>query len=148
EGWRTGPIGRDLFRVRNVKPLWSRFGTIAGVGLGGLDMWLTSLFGGWSPFGTLGHGKPDHAALDPASRHRPIDYPKGDGALTFARLSSVFLSNIAHDENQPPHLVVGDADLQRRSEHDVFAGPSTRYCPAAVYEWVEGETGPRFVVNA
>jgi electron-transferring-flavoprotein dehydrogenase len=106
------------------------------------------MFNGWSPFGTLSHGKPDHGSLVPAARRRPIAFPRPDGALTFDRLSSVFLSNISHEENQPPHLVVADPALQRASEHDVFAGPSTRYCPAGVYEWIEGPDGPRYVINA
>ena len=154
--WRASDIGRDLKRVRNVKPLWSRFGTLAGIALGGLDMWLNTLFG-VSPFGTLKHGKIDAAALDPASKHSRIDYPKADGVLTFDRLSSVFLSNTNHDENEPVHLLVRDMELQKRSEHDVFAGPSTRYCPAGVYEWVDKDGNPaadpaakdvRFVINA
>ncbi|TJV12045.1 MAG: electron transfer flavoprotein-ubiquinone oxidoreductase, partial [Mesorhizobium sp.] len=90
--WRATDIGKDLKKVRNVKPLWSRFGTVVGVGIGGLDMWLNSLFG-FSPFGTLKHGKADHATLEPAARHKKIAYPKPDGVLTFDRLSSVFLSN-------------------------------------------------------
>ena len=134
--WRATDIGKDLKKVRNVKPLWSRFGTIVGVGLGGLDMWLNTLFG-VSPFGTLKHGKADYATLEPATQHQKIAYPKPDGVLTFDRLSSVFLSNTNHEENEPVHLVVGDSELQKRSEHDVFAGPSTRYCPAGVYEWVD-----------
>ncbi|MCQ8781109.1 electron transfer flavoprotein-ubiquinone oxidoreductase [Mangrovibrevibacter kandeliae] len=147
-GWRSSSIGRDLYPVRNVKPLWSRWGTGLGVLLGGIDMWTNSLFG-VSLFGTLGHGKPDHAATEPAARHQPIPYDKPDGVLTFDRLSSVFLSNTNHEEDQPVHLVVKDMALQKRSEHDVYAGPSQRYCPAAVYEWVE-EAGaePRFVINA
>ncbi|WP_244487909.1 4Fe-4S dicluster domain-containing protein, partial [Aminobacter sp. DSM 101952] len=123
-------------KVRNVKPLWSRFGTILGVGLGGLDMWLNTLFG-VSPFGTLRHGKTDAQSLEPAAKHSKIDYPKPDGVLTFDRLSSVFLSNTNHEENQPVHLQVRDMELQKRSEYGVFAGPSSRYCPAGVYEWVD-----------
>jgi electron-transferring-flavoprotein dehydrogenase len=146
--WRTGPIGRDLHPVRNVKPLWSRFGTLAGLGLGGLDMWLTTLFRGWSPFGTLRHGKSDAAALRPAREFAPIAYPRPDGKLTFDRLSSVYLTNTNHAEDEPVHLLVRDAELQLRSEHDVYAGPSTRYCPAGVYEWRESADGPHFVINA
>ncbi|TIL50596.1 MAG: electron transfer flavoprotein-ubiquinone oxidoreductase, partial [Mesorhizobium sp.] len=71
------------------------------------------------------------------AKYEKIAYPKPDGVLTFDRLSSVFLSNTNHEENEPVHLIVGDAALQQRSEHDVFAGPSTRYCPAGVYEWVD-----------
>src|SRR5690606_25871039 len=135
-------------RVRNVKPLWSRFGTLLGIPLAGIDMWLTTLFRGWSPFGTLRHGKPDSATLDPAAQHSPIAYPKPDGVVSFDRLSSVFLSNTNHEENQPVHLKVADLALQKSSEHDVYAGPSTRYCPAGVYEWIEEPTGPRFQINA
>ncbi|WP_404401394.1 4Fe-4S dicluster domain-containing protein [Pelagibacterium halotolerans] len=147
EGWRDGPIGADLRKVRNVKPLWSRFGTILGVGLGGLDMWTNQLFG-VSLFGTLKHGKTDAAALEPASGHSKIEYPKPDGVLTFDRLSSVYLSNTNHDEDQPVHLHVSDPALQQSSEHDVYDGPSARYCPAGVYEWVEEEGEPRYVINA
>jgi len=138
DAWRGSEIGKDLKRVRNVKPLWSRFGTILGIGLGGIDMWLNTLLG-FSPFGTLRHGKPDHATLEPAEKHAPIDYPKPDGVLTFDRLSSVFLSNTNHEEDQPVHLQVKDMELQQASEYGVYAGPSTRYCPAGVYEWVDAE---------
>ncbi len=144
--WRSSPIGRDLWRVRNAKPLWSKLGTFLGIALGGLDMWTNAL--GFSLFGTLKHGKPDHATLKPAAECARISYPKPDGKLTFDRLSSVFLSNTNHEEDQPPHLKVKDMDLQKRSEHDVFAGPSARYCPAGVYEWVEEAGGPKFVINA
>ena len=147
EAWRASPIGYDLKRVRNVKPLWSRYGTMAGVALGGLDMWLSELFG-WSPFGTMSHGKPDHECLLPLSEVTPIKYDKPDGVLTFDRLSSVFLSNTNHEEDQPVHLKVKDIDLQKGSEHDVYGGPSQRYCPAGVYEWVEGEGGVRYQINA
>src|SRR5690606_28783595 len=101
--WRDTAIGKDLKKVRNVKPLWSRFGTIAGVAVGGLDMWVNTLFG-FSPFGTMKHGKTDAASLEPASKHSRIAYPKPDGVLTFDRLSSVFLSNTNHEENEPVHL--------------------------------------------
>jgi electron-transferring-flavoprotein dehydrogenase len=144
--WRSSAVGRDLFRVRNVKPLWSKFGTVLGVVLGGLDMWCNTL--GFSPFGTLSHAKPDRKTLDQAKAHAPVSYPKPDGKLTFDRLSSVFLSNTNHEEDQPVHLKVADMNLQKTSEHDIYAGPSNRYCPAGVYEWVEETAGPRFVINA
>ena len=145
-GWRDSAIGRDLWKVRNAKPLWSRFGTMLGIALGGLDMWTNTL--GFSLFGTLAHEKPDHATLTPAAKAERIPYPKPDGVLTFDRLSSVFLSNTNHEENQPPHLIVADKTLQKTSEHDVYAGPSARYCPAAVYEWVEEGANPTYVINA
>jgi electron-transferring-flavoprotein dehydrogenase len=146
--WRAGEIGQDLKRVRNVKPLLSRFGTVLGTALGGLDMWTNELFG-FSFFGTQKHGKRDSECLEPAAQHKPIDYPKPDGEVTFDKLSSVFLSNTNHEEDQPIHLKVKDMELQKTSEHDVYAGPSNRYCPAGVYEWVEeGEDAPRFQINA
>lgn len=145
-GWRNSKIGKDLWRVRNAKPLWSKFGTYIGIALGGLDMWTNTL--GFSLFGTQGHGKPDYASLKPASECTPIEYPRPDGKITFDRLSSVFLSNTNHEEDQPPHLKVADMALQKASEHDVFAGPSSRYCPAGVYEWVEEAGNPKFVINA
>ncbi len=145
-GWRGSEIGRDLWKVRNVKPLWSKLGTMVGVALGAIDMWTNTL--GFSLFGTLSHGKPDHATLEPAEKSPRIAYPKPDGKLTFDRLSSVFLSNTNHEEAQPPHLVVGDLALQKTSEHDVYGGPSARYCPAGVYEWVEEGGQPKFVINA
>ncbi|MFZ5692650.1 MAG: electron transfer flavoprotein-ubiquinone oxidoreductase [Pseudomonadota bacterium] len=144
--WRTSPVGKDLWPVRNVKPLWSKFGTIVGIALGGLDMW-TNTFG-FSLFGTQKHGKPDWQCLKPARDCTPIAYPKPDGKLTFDRLSSVFLSNTNHEENQPPHLKVANMALQKSSEHDVFAGPSTRYCPAGVYEWIGEGAELKFVINA
>jgi electron-transferring-flavoprotein dehydrogenase len=145
-GWRSSPIGKDLWRVRNAKPLWSKLGTLIGIALGGLDMWTNTL--GFSLFGTLKHGKADFATLKPAAESKPIVYPRPDGKLTFDKLSSVFLSNTNHEEDQPPHLVVKDMALQKASEHDVFAGPSSRYCPAGVYEWVEEGGDSKYVINA
>ncbi|MBX3531681.1 MAG: electron transfer flavoprotein-ubiquinone oxidoreductase [Rhizobiaceae bacterium] len=153
--WRASDIGRDLKKVRNVKPLWSKLGLV-GVAIGGIDMWLNTLFG-VSPFGTLKHGKTDAKSLEPAANFKKIAYAKPDGVLTFDRLSSVFLSGTNHEEDQPVHLQVKDMGLQERSEHDVFAGPSTRYCPAGVYEWVDKDGNAaadpnikdvRFVINA
>ena len=109
DAWRSSPIGKDLKRVRNVKPLWSKLGTVVGVGLGGVDMWCNTL--GFTLFGTLRHGKPDSETLLPAAQCKRIDYPKPDGQISFDRLSSVFLSNTNHSENQPGHLHVGNADV-------------------------------------
>jgi electron-transferring-flavoprotein dehydrogenase len=151
EAWRSSEIGRDLYRVRNVKPLWSRLGTFAGVSLGGLDMWLCELFG-WSPFGTMRHGKPDHATLKPLAEVEPIVYPKPDGVLTFDRLSSVFLSNTNHEEDQPSHLVLADPSIPIRENLPRYGEPARLYCPAGVYEVVyadaERRTDPKFVINA
>jgi electron-transferring-flavoprotein dehydrogenase len=145
--WRSSEIGRDLWKVRNAKPLWSRFGTFAGIGLAGLDMWTNTI--GFSLFGTLKHGKADYETLKPAAQCTPIAYPKPDGVLTFDKLSSVFISNTNHEEDQPSHLIVADMAKQKASEYGVYAGPSQRYCPAGVYEWVtDNGSEPRFVINA
>jgi electron-transferring-flavoprotein dehydrogenase len=151
EAWRSTEIGEDLFRVRNVKPLWSRFGTVVGVGLGGLDMWMNQLLG-VSFFGTLGHGKPDHATLKPIAEAEPIPYPRPDGVLTFDKLSSVFLSNTNHEEDQPSHLVLKDPSVPIRENLPKYGEPARLYCPAGVYEVVYGDaerrTDPQFVINA
>lgn len=148
--WPASDIGRDLWRVRNAKPLWSRLGTTLGIPAGGLDMWANTL--GIPLFGTLRHGKADAETLLPQNQYAPIKYPSPDGRLTFDRLSSVFVSNTNHEEDQPPHLKVADMALQKTSEHDVYGGPSQRYCPAGVYEWVQETSGsgasPKFVINA
>jgi electron-transferring-flavoprotein dehydrogenase len=146
--WRNSDIGKDLWKVRNVKPLWSRFGTYAGLVLGGLDMWSNTL--GFSVFGTLKHTKTDRATLKPARRAAKINYPKPDGVLSFDKLSSVFLSGTLHEENQPVHLRVQDMQLQLESEWGKYGGPSQHYCPAGVYEWVqaEGQAAPHYVINA
>jgi len=144
--WRGSDIGRDLWKVRNAKPLWSKLGTYLGIAAGGIDMWASTL--GLPLFGTLRHGKPDYATLLPAVGCRRPVYAKPDGKLTFDRLSSVFVSNTNHEEDQPPHLKVADMALQKSYEHDIFCGPSQLYCPAGVYEWVEEGGISRFVINA
>ncbi|MGL4729278.1 MAG: electron transfer flavoprotein-ubiquinone oxidoreductase [Bosea sp. (in: a-proteobacteria)] len=151
DGWRASAIGRDLKPVRNVKPLWSKFGTIGGVALGGIDMWLNELFG-VSPFGTMKHGKQDHATLKPLSEVTPIVYPKPDGVVSFDKLSSVFMSATNHEEDQPAHLKLADASVPVAKNLPVYGEPARLYCPAGVYEIVYGDvaakTDPRFVINA
>ncbi len=147
EAYRASHVYKDLKRVRNVKPLWSRFGTILGVPLSALDMWTNQLFG-LSLFGTLKHGKPDHATLKHASQCKPIAYPKPDGVISFDKLSSVFLSNTNHEEDQPVHLVLKDPSIPIRVNLPEYAEPAQRYCPAGVYEVVEDQSGPRFQINA
>lgn len=151
QAWRHSDVGKDLWRVRNVKPLWSKFGTVFGVGLGGLDMWLNTLLR-VSPFGTLKHGKPDSATLVPIAQAKPIDYPKPDGKVTFDKLSSVFLSNTNHEEDQPVHLTLKDSTIPIAKNLPMYGEPARLYCPAGVYEVVyadpEAKTDPRFVINA
>jgi electron-transferring-flavoprotein dehydrogenase len=144
----SGAITRDLRRVRNAKPLWTKFGTLLGTALSGFDMWANTVLPGVGFGFTLKHGKPDHATLTSASRARPIAYPRPDGTLTFDRLTNVAFSATNHEEDQPVHLKVADMSLQKRSEHDVYAGPSGRYCPAGVYEWLEEDGRLRFQINA
>jgi len=132
--WRASPIGRDLYPVRNVKPLLERLGSLGGMALGGLDIWCGRLLH-FSPFGTLSHKQSDAAALKPAAQCRPINYPKPDNIVSFDRPSSVFLANIAAREDAPCHLKIGNMALQQKSEWGIYAGPSARYCPAGVYEW-------------
>ncbi len=140
-------VAKDLKLVRNAKPLWSRLGTVLALPLIGLDLWLNQLFG-LSPFGTLGHGGPDFASLDKAADCPRIAYPKPDGTLTFDRLSSVFLSNTNHEEDQPVHLVLADPAIPICTNLPEYAEPAQRYCPAGVYEVVQEQTGPRFQINA
>jgi electron-transferring-flavoprotein dehydrogenase len=147
-GWRGSEIGRDLWKVRNVKPLWSKLGTMVGVALGAIDMWTNTL--GFSLFGTLSHGKPDHATLEPAEKSPRIAYPKPDGKLTFDRLSSVFISNTNHEEDQPPHLKLRDPLKAIAINYRLYDSPEQRYCPAGVYEIVEeaGTGAKRLQINA
>jgi len=143
---REGVIGKDLGKVRNVKPMWSKWGLTASLTLGGLDMWTNTL--GFSLFGTLGHGKSDAAATEPADKHKVIDYPKPDGTLSFDRLTNVSYSMTNHEENQPVHLTLKDPDVPISVNLPEYAEPAQRYCPAGVYEVVREEgKEPRFVIN-
>ncbi|HVY90077.1 MAG TPA: electron transfer flavoprotein-ubiquinone oxidoreductase [Hyphomonadaceae bacterium] len=149
EAFYNSWVAKELKQVRNSKPLWSKWGTFPGIGLVGFDLWLNTLFGNLSIFGTLKHGKTDAASLEPASKHKKINYPKPDGVLSFDRLTSVAFSFTNHSEDQPPHLKVKDLELQKKSELGIFGGPSNRYCPAGVYEWVDdGKGDKRFQINA
>ncbi len=143
---RDGEIGKDLKKVRNVKPLWSKFGLYAGLAFGGLDMWTNELFG-FSFFGTLKHGKSDAASTEEASKHKKIDYPKPDGKLSFDRLTNVSFSFTNHEESQPCHLRLADPNIPISVNLPKFDEPAQRYCPAGVYEVLDGENGPEFRVN-
>ncbi len=142
---RGGAIGKDLKRVRNVKPLWSRFGLAASLVVGGADMWLNNLIG-WSPL-NLKHGKSDALATEEASKHTPIDYPKPDGKLSFDRLTNVAFSFTNHEESQPAHLRLTDPTIPIAVNLPKFAEPAQRYCPAGVYEVVEKDGEQQFVIN-
>jgi len=141
-----GPIAKDLKPVRNVKPLWSRYGILGGVVLGGFDMWTNSLFGA-SLFGTMKHTRTDAQATHKAKDYAPIDYPKPDGKLSFDRLTNVSFSMTNHEESQPSHLKLKDPSIPIAVNLPDYAEPARLYCPAGVYEVVgEGDTA-RFVIN-
>ena len=150
EAYENSAVRRELYKVRNVKPLWSQLGTTLGILLGGIDMTVTNITGGWSPFGTLKHGKTDAEATGEAKDFKPIVYPKPDGKLTFDKLSSVFISNTNHEEDQPAHLKLIDPSIPIRVNLPEFAEPAQRYCPAGVYEVLCDDQGknPRFQINA
>ncbi|GGB94494.1 electron transfer flavoprotein-ubiquinone oxidoreductase [Marivita lacus] len=143
---REGAIGADLKKVRNVKPLWSKYGLTASLTLGGFDMWTNSI--GFSLFGTIGHGKTDAAATGEAKNFKPIDYPRPDGKLSFDRLTNVSFSATNHEESQPPHLKLKDPSIPVAINLPKYGGPSARYCPAGVYEFIKDENGDdQFVIN-
>ncbi len=145
--YAASPVAKDLRLVRNAKPLWSKLGTLLALPFIGLDMWTNQLLG-FSFFGTLSHGKADFATLKKAKDSKPIAYPKPDGVLTFDRLSSVFVSNTNHEEDQPVHLVLRDPAIPIKVNLPDYAEPAQRYCPAGVYEVVQDPGGPRFQINA
>jgi electron-transferring-flavoprotein dehydrogenase len=140
-------VAKDLHRVRNAKPLWSRLGTLLALPFIGLDLWTNQLFG-LSLFGTLKHGAADFTTLRKASEAPKISYPRPDGTLTFDRPSSVFLSGTNHAEDQPAHLVLADPAIPISVNLPEYGEPAQRYCPAGVYEVVEEASGPRFQINA
>ncbi|GAB2910955.1 electron transfer flavoprotein-ubiquinone oxidoreductase [Paralcaligenes ginsengisoli] len=134
----------ELNKSRNFKQ-WFKKGRTMGTLMTGIEQWL---FKGKMPW-TLHHSKPDHASLQPAAECARIDYPKPDGKLTFDRLSSVFISNTNHDENEPVHLTLKDASIPVSVNLAKYGGPETRYCPAGVYEFVKTDTGDdRLQINA
>ena len=147
--WRASWVYDDLHKVRNVKP-GLRFGTWAGSLLGGVHMWLDDLGLGRLVPWTLHHRYADFETLRPAAEAKPIEYPKYDGAITFDKLSSVFLSNTNHEEDQPVHLQLRHPDIPVDVNLKVYDGPEARYCPAGVYEFVpDGERStPRLQINA
>ncbi|SAK63225.1 electron transfer flavoprotein-ubiquinone oxidoreductase [Caballeronia ptereochthonis] len=145
EAFENSWLYSELTKDRNFKN-WFRYGLKAGTLMNGFEQFVLR---GRIPW-TLRRGKPDHAYLKPASECQPILYPKPDGKLTFDRLSSVFISNTNHEENQPAHLTLEDADVPVNVNLSTYAGPEARYCPAGVYEFVDDEAhgGKRLQINA
>jgi electron-transferring-flavoprotein dehydrogenase len=143
-------VAKELKLVRNAKPILSKFGTLIGGALGMLDMWCTTLLGGFSFFGTMKHGKPDYAYTGLAKDYKPIVYPKPDGVISFDKLSSVFLSATNHEEDQPAHLTLKDPSVPISVNLPKYGEPARLYCPAGVYEVLYDEAGnnPKFQINA
>jgi electron-transferring-flavoprotein dehydrogenase len=149
DAYRRSWVYRDLHRVRNVKPGLSKWGTWLGTLHGGAQMWLHNLGLGFLVPWTLHHQHPDNETLMPANHSKKIVYPKPDGKITFDKLSSVFISNTNHEEDQPVHLVLGDQNVPIAVNLPRYAAPEQRYCPAGVYEIVETSDGaPRLQINA
>ena len=143
---KNGPIGKDLKKVRNVAPLNGRFGPLAGLLIGGFDMWFQSIFR-FSLLGTLRHGKSDAQSTEEAKDHKEISYPKPDGLLSFDRLTNVSFSMTNHEESQPPHLKLADNKIPTNFNLPNYSEPAQRYCPAGVYEIVKEDDENRFVIN-
>jgi electron-transferring-flavoprotein dehydrogenase len=141
-------LKQELDQTRNFKN-WFKKGSTVGTLMTGIEQWLLPKLGVQSPPWTLHRDKPDHVYLKPAADCQPISYPKPDGKLSFDRLSSVFVSNTNHEENQPPHLTLKNDDVPVQINYTKYAGPESRYCPAGVYEFVAVEGGgERLQINA
>ncbi|MEY8878751.1 MAG: 4Fe-4S dicluster domain-containing protein [Leptothrix sp. (in: b-proteobacteria)] len=137
----------ELHQSRNFKQ-WFKRGVVVGSVMTGVEQWLLPKLGIQSPPWTVHRTQPDHARLKPAAECTPIAYPKPDGKLTFDRLSSVFLSNTNHEENQPAHLTLKDARVPVATNLATYAGPESRYCPAGVYEFIHKDGADQLVINA
>jgi len=136
---------KELVRARNFRPAF-KFGLMIGTLLAGFDQ---VLLRGRAPW-TLKHGHADHEVLEPKTKHRPIDYPKPDGEISFDKLSSVFISNTNHEENQPAHLTLKDPAVPITVNLELYDAPEQRFCPASVYEILRDDDGsnPRLQINA
>jgi electron-transferring-flavoprotein dehydrogenase len=148
EAFEKSWLHDELKAARNFKA-WFKKGNTIGTVMTGVEQWLLPKLGIKSPPWTLRNRTPDHARLHAASQVAPIRYPKPDGVLTFDRLSSVFMSNTNHEENQPAHLTLKDASVPVAVNLDKFGGPESRYCPAGVYEFVPADGGgEKLQINA
>ncbi len=148
EAFEASWLHEELQRSRNFKQ-WFKKGRLVGTLMTGIEQWLLPKLGLKSPPWTIHRDKPDHLYLQPAAECTPINYPKPDGKLTFDRLSSVFISNTNHEEQQPSHLTLKDAGVPVAINLARYAGPESRYCPAGVYEFVKNDdNSDRLVINA
>jgi electron-transferring-flavoprotein dehydrogenase len=148
EAFEKSWLNEELQQSRNFK-LWFKKGKLAGQLMTGIEQWLLPKLGVANPPWTLHTTKRDNESLKPAAECQPISYPKPDGKITFDRLSSVFISNTNHEENQPAHLTLKDAAIPVQVNLGKFAGPESRYCPAGVYEFVRNDDNTeRLQINA
>ena len=141
EAFRNSWAHDELFRARNIRPSF-RFGLFGGLAYSGLDAYVLRGHAPWTM-----HHHPDHTRLRPAREYQPIEYPKPDGKLSFDRLSSVYISNTNHDDDQPCHLRLVDPEVPIRLNLAEYDAPEQRYCPAGVYEIVQESGGPRLQIN-
>ena len=151
EDYHKSPVRAELFKARNAKPLWTKYGTLLGsIALSGIDLWTNTLVNGFSVFGTLKHDKTDAASTEPADQHKVIDYPRPDGTITFDRLTNVAFSATNHEEDQPAHLRLTDESVPVNINLPTYNEPAQRYCPAGVYEIIRNDDGsdPKFQINA
>jgi electron-transferring-flavoprotein dehydrogenase len=144
EQFQASWVYDELYTTRNFSGFMHKFGFLIGSALVWIDQ---TIFRGKLPF-TLNDDKQDYAALKPAAECKEIEYPKPDNKISFDRLSSVFLSNTNHEEDQPCHLTLKDPEVPMSVNFPKWAEPAQRYCPAGVYEVVEDESGKRFQINA
>ncbi|RZT42432.1 electron transfer flavoprotein-ubiquinone oxidoreductase [Cupriavidus agavae] len=141
-------LHKELLQAKNFKQ-WFKKGRTTATLMTGIEQWLLPKLGIRNPPWTIHREKPDHVYLKPAAECQKIEYPKPDGKLTFDRLSSVFISNTNHEENQPAHLTLKDASVPVNINWEKYAGPEARYCPAGVYEFVQNDEGKeRLQINA
>lgn len=142
ENLKASWVYKELYAVRNIRPSFHK-GLLAGLLYSAID---TYIFRGKAPW--TFHHKPDHSYIKPAKNSRKIEYPKPDGVITFDRMSSVFLSNTNHEEDQPVHLTLKDRAVPVSINYEIYAGLEARFCPAGVYEFVQEQAGPRLQINA
>jgi electron-transferring-flavoprotein dehydrogenase len=144
EALRASWVWEELQRVRNIRPAFAKWGMWGGLAYSAID---TYLFRGRAPW-TFHHAHGDNETLMETSQVRPIEYPRPDGKLTFDKLSSVFISNTNHEENQPSHLQLLDPATAIKVNYRTYGSPETRYCPAGVYEIEEVAGKPQLRINA
>ena len=144
QAFASSSVYDELYRSRNFGPAMHKYGTYIGGAFNFIDQ---NIFGGKLPI-TLHDTQPDYSTLKPAAESKKINYPKPDGVISFDKLSSVFLSNTNHEEDQPCHLKLADADIPLNQNLPIYDEPAQRYCPAGVYEIIEEAGASKFQINS